>query len=176
MVGKIRFYGDEILRKKSKSIPKINSEIKQIAKNLIETLESKDEFALAAPQIGYLLRMFIIRPLWLEDKKKIKTMLFINPELLEFEGVQNEPEGCVSIPEIFEKVKRAKRVQFKAQNIYGKWKTYNAENLFAVGVQHEYDHLDGILFIDKMNVLKRKLLHGKLKKIASTTKNGVNIG
>ncbi|MEA2103930.1 MAG: peptide deformylase [Candidatus Cloacimonadota bacterium] len=176
MIEKIRFYGDEVLRKKAKTIEIIDKNIKEKVNNLIETLESRDEFALAAPQVGYSLRMFIMRNLWEEDPKKVKTMLFINPELLEFDGMLHEPEGCLSFPGIFEKVKRAKSIKFKAQDINGKWKHYTAEDLFARGVQHEYDHLEGILFIDKINPLKRKLLHGKLKKIAETTKNGVNIG
>lgn len=175
MIEKIRRYGDEVLRQKAKPISDINKIRKEI-NNLIATLEANDEFALAAPQIGYSLRMFAIRPIWLENEKKIKTMLFINPELLEFEGIQNEPEGCLSIPEIYEKVKRAKKVRFKAQNQFGKWKEYSTEDLFARAVQHEHDHLDGILFIDKIPALRRKFLHGKLHKIAATTKNGVNVG
>lgn len=175
MIEKIRLYGDEVLRKKAEPISDIQK-IKPKIDNLIETLETNDEFALAAPQIGYSLRMFAIRPIWLEDEENIKTMLFINPELLEFEGIQNESEGCLSIPEIYEKVKRAKKVKFKAQNQFGKWQNYIAEDVFARAVQHENDHLDGILFIDKIPTLKRKFLQGKLRKIASTTKNGVNVG
>lgn len=175
MIKEIRLYGDEVLRKKAEPISNIEKDKSKI-KDLLETLEHDDEFALAAPQIGYSLRMFAIRPIWLEDKKNIKPMLFINPRLMEFEGVQNEPEGCLSLPEIYEKVSRARKVKFKAQNQFGNWKEYNAKDLFARAVQHEYDHLDGILFIDKIPPLKKKFLHGKLNKLAATTKNGVNIG
>ena len=176
MIEKIRLYGDETLRKVSKPISHIDNEIKNLSKNLIESLERFDGVGLSAPQIGYSTRMFAVYPLWIEDEKKRKTMVFINPILLEFQDVQNEQEGCLSIPEIFERVKRAKTVTFKAQNLFGKWKQYTATNLFARIVQHEYNHLEGILFIDKISPLKRKLLQGKLKKIASTTKQGVNIG
>jgi len=175
MIKKIRLYGDEVLRKKAKPISDISKVKKQI-NHLIDTLEANDEFALAASQIGYDLRMFAIRPIWQKNNGKINTMIFINPELLEFEGILNEPEGCLSIPEIYEKVKRAQKVRFKAQNELGKIKEFNAEDLFARAVQHEYDHLDGILFIDKLPKLKRKLLQGKLRKIKSTTKDGVNVG
>ncbi|MBS3740550.1 MAG: peptide deformylase [Candidatus Cloacimonetes bacterium] len=175
MIEKIRLYGDEVLRQKAKPISDIQK-VQSKIDNLLETLEANDEFALAAPQIGYSLRMFAIRTIWKEEKDDIETMLFINPEMLEFEGMQNEPEGCLSIPEIYEKVKRAKKIKFKAQNRFGKKKEYIAEDLFARAVQHENDHLDGILFIDKLPTLKRKFLQGKLNKIVSTTKNGVNVG
>ncbi len=135
-----------------------------------------EEFALAATQIGHLHRIFVINPIWIEDEQKRVPMIFINPEFLEFEGEQNELEGCLSVPEIFEKVKRAFKVQLRAQDLSGKWKIYTGEALFARAAQHENDHLDGILFIDKISPLRKKLLHGKLKKISSTTKNGVNVG
>ena len=176
MLEKIRLYGDEILRKIAKPIRQLaDDEIKNISKNLIESLERFDGVGLAAPQIGHSIRMFAIYPLWIEDEKKRKTMVFINPTLLELEGIQNEEEGCLSIPEIFEKVKRAEKVIFKAQNLSGKWEQYIATDLFARVVQHEYDHLDGILFIDKISLIKRRLLQGKLKKIAATTERGINI-
>jgi len=176
MIEKIRLYGDEILRKIAKPIRQLaDDEIKNLSKNLIESLERFDGVGLAAPQIGHSIRMFAIYPFWIEDEKKRKTMVFINPTLLEFQGVQNEQEGCLSIPEIFERTKRAKSVTFKAQDLSGKWKQYIATDLFARVVQHEYDHLDGILFIDKISPIKRRLLQGKLKKIAATTKRGVNI-
>ncbi|MEA3476015.1 MAG: peptide deformylase [Candidatus Cloacimonadota bacterium] len=176
MLEKIRLYGDESLRKIAKPIPMHrDDEIKNLSKNLIESLERFDGIGLAAPQIGRSVRMFAVYPLWIEDEKKRKTMIFINPTLLELEGIQNEEEGCLSIPEIFEKVKRAKTVSFKAQNLFGKWKQYIATDLFARVVQHEYDHLDGILFVDKISLIKRRLLQGKLKKIAATTKRGINI-
>ena len=161
MIEKIRLYGDEILRKIAKPIPMHrDDEIKNLSKNLIESLERFDGVGLAAPQIGHSIRMFAIYPFWIEDEKKRKTMVFINPTLLEFQGVQNEQEGCLSIPNIFEKVKRAEKVIFKAQNLSGKWKQYIATDLFARVVQHEYDHLDGILFIDKAKEVHKE--SGKL--------------
>ncbi|MBC8525405.1 MAG: peptide deformylase [Candidatus Cloacimonetes bacterium] len=175
MIEKIRLYGDEILRKVSKPISYIDDEIKNLSKNLIESLERFDGIGLASPQIGHSIRMFAVYPLWIEDERKRKTMVFINPILLEFQDVQNEQEGCLSLPEIFERVKRAKTVTFKAQNLFGKWKQYIATDLFARVVQHEYNHLDGILFIDKISIIKRRFLQGKLKKIAATTTRGVNI-
>ena len=176
MIEKIRLYGDEVLRKIAKPVSKFDDELRKLGKNLAEFLKKAEGVGLSAPQIGHSVRMFAVYPLWLEDEKKREIMIFANPTLLEFEGIQNEEEGCLSIPNIFEKVKRAKMVTFKAQNLYGKWKKYTVSDLFARIVQHEYNHLEGILFIDKISPIKRKLLQGKLKRIASTTKQGVNIG
>jgi peptide deformylase len=176
MIQKIRFYGDEILRRVAEPIPNVlDDRIKKISIDLSESLRHYEGVGLASPQIGYSLRMFALNPLWEENEKKRKIMIFINPTLLDFEGEQNEEEGCLSIPDIFEKVRRAQTVRFKAQNLYGKWKEYKADGLFARAVQHEYDHLDGILFIDKISPFRRRLLQGKLKKISSPAKNGVNI-
>lgn len=176
MVQKVRLYGDEILRQRAEPISQItSSKIKRISNELSATMRHYGGVGLAAPQIGYSLRIFVIDPIWEENEKKRSIMVFINPTLLEFEGEQNEEEGCLSIPEIFEKVRRAETVRFKAQNLYGKWKEYQAHGLFARAVQHEYDHLDGVLFIDRISPFRRRLLEGKLKRISSSTKNGVNI-
>jgi peptide deformylase len=176
MIEKVRLYGDEVLRKVAKPIPMHRDDkVKIFAKNLIESLERFDGVGLAAPQIGHSIRMFAVYPIWIENERKRKTMIFINPTLLEFQGVQNEQEGCLSIPEIFEKVKRAQKVIFRAQTLNGKWREYTVTDLFARVVQHEYDHLDGVLFVDKISTIKRRLLQGKLKKIAASTKHGVNI-
>jgi len=176
MIQKIRLFGDEVLRKTAEPITPEDPKAAQVVQDLIDTLGANEEFALAAPQIGYSFRIFIINPIWIEDVEKRQPMIFINPELLEFEGDQFVPEGCLSIPEIFEKVKRALFVKLRAQDLSGTWKKYSGKELFARAVQHENDHLDGILFIDKLSPVRRKLLHGKLKTMASTTKNGVNVG
>ena len=176
MIQKIRLFGDEVLRKTAEPISPEDPKAAQVVQDLIDTLGANEEFALAAPQIGNSFRIFIINPIWIEDVEKRHPMIFINPKLLEFEGDQFVPEGCLSVPEIYEKVKRAQVVKFRAQDLSGKWKKYTGQELFARAVQHENDHLDGILFIDKISPIRRRLLHGKLKIMESTTKNGVNIG
>ena len=176
MIQKIRLFGDEVLRKTAEPITPEDPKAAQVVQDLLDTLGANEEFALAAPQIGYSYRIFIINPIWIEDEDKRTPMVFINPELLEYEGEQFMLEGCLSFPEIYEKVKRAQIVKFRAQDLHGKWKNYIARELFARAAQHENDHLDGILFVDRISSIRRKLLHGKLKKMASTTKNGVNVG
>ncbi|MDP8241827.1 MAG: peptide deformylase [Candidatus Celaenobacter antarcticus] len=176
MIQKIRLFGDEVLRKTAEPITPEDPKAAQVVQDLLDTLGANEEFALAAPQIGYSYRIFIINPIWIEDEDKRTPMVFINPELLEYEGEQFMLEGCLSFPEIYEKVKRAQIVKFRAQDLHGKWKNYTGRELFARAAQHENDHLDGILFVDRISSIRRKLLHGKLKKMASTTKNGVNVG
>ncbi|TSA28264.1 peptide deformylase [bacterium] len=176
MIQKIRLFGDKVLQKTAEPISPEDSKAAQVVQDLIDTLGVNEEFALAAPQIGHSFRIFVINPIWIEDEDKRTTMVFINPELLEYEGEQFMLEGCLSIPEIYEKVKRARIVKFRAQDLHGKWKNYTGRELFARAAQHENDHLDGILFVDRISSIRRKLMHGKLKKMASTTKNGVNVG
>ncbi|MBL7108078.1 MAG: peptide deformylase [Candidatus Cloacimonetes bacterium] len=166
MIEKLRFFGDEILREKAKPVTNFDKNIREITKNLIESIKHYEGIGLAAPQIGHPVKIFVINPIWFENEKNLEIQIFINPILLSFEGTQNEQEGCLSIPEIFEKVRRAQKVVFKAQNLNGKWKKYNATDTFARVVQHEYDHLDGVLFVDKIAPIRRKLISGKLKKIA----------
>ena len=122
MIQKIRLFGDEVLRKKAEPISPEDLKAKQIVQELIDTLGANEEFALAAPQVGHSFRIFVINPIWIEDAEKRQPMIFINPELLEFEGDQFVPEGCLSIPEIFEKVKRALSVKLRAQDLSGTWK------------------------------------------------------
>jgi len=176
MIQQIRLFGDKVLRKTAEPISPEDPKAAQVVQDLLDTLGANEEFALAAPQIGYSYRIFIINPIWIEDEDKRTPMVFINPELLEYEGEQFMLEGCLSFPEIYEKVKRAQIVKFRAQDLHGKWKNYTGRELFARAAQHENDHLDGILFVDRISSIRRKLLHGKLKKMASTTKNGVNVG
>ena len=176
MIQKIRLFGDEVLSKVAEPLSPDDPKAQQVVQDLIDTLNVNEEFALAAPQVGHSFRIFVINPIWIEDEQKRKPMIFINPEFVEFSGEQFMPEGCLSIPEIFEKVKRAQHIVLRAQDLSGKWSTYKGQDLFARAAQHENDHLDGVLFIDKISPIRRKLLYGKLKKLASTTKNGVNVG
>ena len=147
MIQKIRLFGDKVLQKKAEPISPEDSKAAQVVQDLIDTLGVNEEFALAAPQIGHSFRIFVINPIWIEDEDKRTTMVFINPELLEYEGEQFMLEGCLSIPEIYEKVKRARIVKFRAQDLHGKWKNYTGRELFARAAQHENDHLDGILLL-----------------------------
>jgi peptide deformylase len=118
---------------------------------------------LAAPQIGISKRITVID---LSNQKKPEDkIVLINPEILVQEGKQFEEEGCLSLPEIRERVKRAMRVTVRAQDAHGKWFEMEGDELLARAFQHEIDHLDGILFIYRVSALKRDLALRKIRKL-----------
>jgi peptide deformylase len=122
---------------------------------------------LAAPQIGISERITVIDVSF--KKNPADKLTLINPVIVEMEGKQVEEEGCLSLPDIREKVSRAAWVKVKAQNASGKWFEVEGEELLARALQHEIDHLDGVLFIDRISRLKRELVLRKIKKLQ---KNG----
>lgn len=150
-IRNIRLEGDEVLRKKSKVVDKIDAKILTLIKDMGETMYKADGVGLAAPQVGILKRIFVID---VYDGEGLRV--FINPEILETKGVQDGEEGCLSIPGISEDVKRPNYVKVKALNEKGEEFILEAEELLARAVCHENDHLDGILFIDHVNKLGGK--------------------
>lgn len=171
----IRIIGDKILRQVAKPVTEITDAIKQLISDLKITLYEKDGVGLAAPQVGRSLRIFISDPHWYRDNQKNPRVL-INPKFLEFEGETTSEEGCLSIPGIFEKVIRAERVVIEALDENGELKQYSADGLFAASLQHEYDHLEGILFVDRISKLKRVFLKKRIRELESTTdENGINL-
>ena len=173
----IRLYGDKTLREVAKPVTEFTDEVKDFIADLTFTMYEKDGVGLAAPQVGKSLRIFVVDPLWFNEEGKKNPLVLVNPEFKEFEGEVESDEGCLSLPKIFEPVQRAKSVVIEALNEKGKKVRYEADGLFARALQHEYDHLDGVLFVDKISKLKRIFLKKKLHDIQSTTdENGRNIG
>jgi len=173
----IRLYGDKTLRKISEPVTEFTDEIKEFIEDLVYTMYEKDGVGLAAPQVGRSLRIFVVDPFWFNDENKKNPLVFVNPKFIEFEGDLESDEGCLSLPAIFEPVKRAEKVVIEGLNEKGEKVRFEANGLFARALQHEFDHLDGILFIDKIPKLKRVFLKKKLNDLKSTTdENGVNIG
>ena len=140
-IRNIRKIGDEILRKVSKPVKNIDDRTKEIIQDMIDTMIDSNGAGIAAPQVGILKRIFIIN---MDDK----PIPMINPEILEMEGTQICTEGCLSIPEVFEEVKRANYVKVKFLDINGNEQIMDGTEFFANVVQHENDHLNGILFVD----------------------------
>ena len=173
----IRIIGDKVLRQKAKPIEKIDDELLDFAADLTYTMYEKDGIGLAAPQVGKSIRMFVVDPFWGgEEENKKKPYVLINPKFISFEDEDEAEEGCLSIPGIFEKVVRAKKVVLEAMNLKGQILKYEVSDLFARVIQHENDHLNGILFIDKIPKLRRIMIAKKLKNLMKTTdENGVNI-
>jgi peptide deformylase len=134
---------------------------------MFESMYAAQGIGLAAPQIGISKRITVIDLSF--KKNPEEKIVLINPEIIHKEGKQNEEEGCLSLPEIREKVSRAERVRVRAQDVEGNWFEIDGEELLARAFQHEIDHLDGILFIFRVSALKRDLL---LRKIRKMQKNG----
>ena len=173
----IRLYGDKTLREVAKPVTEFTDEVNNFIDDLVFTMYEKDGVGLAAPQVGRSLRVFVVDPFWFNEDGKKNPLVLVNPEFKGFQGEKESEEGCLSLPNIFEPVKRAESVIILALNEKGKKVRYEAEGLFARALQHEFDHLDGILFIDKVPKLKRIFLKRKLHDIQRTTdKNGRNIG
>lgn len=162
----IVIYGSPVLRKKSFDIIK-KSEISPLAEDMIATLKKKGGIGLAAPQVGLLKNLFIIdtSPFGDEGIERIEEA-YINPEILErSEDTNYFEEGCLSIPGIFEEVQRPEKIAVRYLDIQSKWMEEELSGIAARIFQHEYDHLQGVLFIDHLSKLKRKMLGRKLNSI-----------
>lgn len=173
----VRLIGDKTLTQVAKPVGEITPEILGFAQDLTYTMYEKDGVGLAAPQVGVSIRMFVIDPFWDGEEIEKKPLVLINPKFIRFEGEVDSEEGCLSIPGIFETVKRAEIVEIEGLNLKGKTVRYKADKLFGRALQHECDHLDGILFTEKLSKMKKIMIKKKLKALMSTTdENGVNIG
>ena len=145
---KVRIYGDEVLRKKTKEVSKISKKIQNLVHDMLITMYAYNGVGLAAPQIGESLRLFVID---VSDAKGPKNpLVFINPKIIKKSGAVNSYEGCLSFPEVYTDVRRYKNVTVKALNLKGQPFTIEAKDgeLLAIAIQHEFDHLDGKLFVD----------------------------
>ena len=137
--------GDPTLRKKSRTVTKFDDRLQMLIDDMLDTMYASDGVGLAAPQVGVLRRLFVID---LQDEKGPYVM--INPRFIKQEGTQLYSEGCLSVPGLFGDVERPERLTIEAQDRNGETYTLDAEELLAVCICHEYDHLDGILFKDKV--------------------------
>ena len=144
-IRNVRLDTDEILRKKSKKVEEVDDKIRALVDDMIETMHQKDGVGLAAPQVGILKRVVVID---LYDDKG--PYVLINPELIKEKGEQEVEEGCLSFPDKFGKVKRPAEVIIKALDRDGKEYKLKGKGLLAQAISHELDHLEGILFIDKI--------------------------
>ena len=144
-IRNIRTEGDPILRKKSKEVEKIDKKILTLIEDMKETMYKADGVGIAAPQVGILKRIFVIDVF---DGEGLRV--FINPEILETSGSVKDQEGCLSVPEVQGLVERPEYVKVKAINEKGEEFVLEAHGLLARAVCHENDHLDGVLFIDKV--------------------------
>jgi peptide deformylase len=163
----IRKFPDPVLRRKTDRVTKINGTIERLIDDMVETMHAAPGVGLAANQVGVSLQVAVIDLSIREDKEKRHPLLvIINPEILSQQGSVVEEEGCLSIPDYAEKVKRAARVKVRAQDRTGNAFELEAEGLLAKALQHEIDHLNGLLFIDRLSTLKKSIFKRRLKKMA----------
>lgn len=178
-------YGDPILRAKGKHIEKIDNRIRELAQNMIETMHAANGVGLAAPQVGESLQLTVLdvsqvedRPSTMElngentDPQSAMPLVLINPEIDLGSETEMGTEGCLSFPEITGEIERAKSVTVRAQNLDGEAIEIEATGFLARAIQHEVDHLNGILFIDRMSSAAKTSLSSKLKRLQKETQRG----
>jgi peptide deformylase len=161
-IRSILHYPDPRLRQKAQPVEQVTPEILRLVEDMAETMYAAPGVGLAATQIGEPHRIFLI-DIASEDEPS-KLHVFINPVIATTEGEQCAPEGCLSFPGITEEIKRASRVTVRATGRDGQPFEMAAEGLLAVAIQHENDHLDGVLMIDRMGVLKKRIVQRKMQK------------
>ena len=154
----IKEYGDPILREKALLVEEITSDILNLIKDMAESMYASSGVGLAAPQVGVSKRIITI------DEDEEKLLVLLNPEIIKSEGEAVDEEGCLSLPGIYSEVERSSKVTVKALNENGDSIEITKEGLTARALQHEIDHLNGILFIDKIGRMERQILLNKLKK------------
>ena len=164
----IRTYPDPVLRTKTARIGAIDDTIERLIEDMIETMHAAPGVGLAANQVGVSLQLAVIDLSSQEDEERRHPLLvLINPEMLSLEGSVIEEEGCLSIPDYAEKVKRASKVTVRALDRAGKPFKLEAQGLLAKALQHEIDHLNGLLFIDRLSPLKKNIFKRRYRKAAA---------
>ena len=157
----IVIYPDPVLRKKAREVKSIDDRVARLAAEMAETMYAAPGIGLAAPQVGVSERVILVDVTGPERKELITL---VNPVIVEKEGTVIFEEGCLSLPEVREKVERAARVLVRGYNLDEREREIEAEGLLAIALQHEIDHLNGVLFIDYLSRLKRDMIERKLRK------------
>ncbi|HMI31600.1 MAG TPA: peptide deformylase [Candidatus Limnocylindrales bacterium] len=160
---KLRYYGDPVLRKKTEPVASVGPEIRELIAGLFDCMYRERGIGLAAPQVGSTHRVFVVD---VEAEGGERTKLaFVNPVIREFVGSVVGEEGCLSIPGIHADVRRHAHVVIEGLDERGEKVSVRADGLLSRALQHELDHLDGILFIDRVSAIRRKLLEPKLARM-----------
>jgi peptide deformylase len=161
----IRIIGDPVLARKADPVERVDEDVVRLARDMVETLHAAPGIGLAAPQVGVGRRVIVVDLSVGEDKDALHIV--INPEIVAKEGESVCEEGCLSVPDIREKVVRPYRVVVRGLDLEGRPVEIEGEDLLARAFCHEIDHLDGVLFVEKLSPLKRALVRKKLRKNAT---------
>jgi len=161
-------FGDAILSEAARPVDVITPDVDKVIEDMIETMYAAPGIGLAAPQVGVGLRIFVLDLSVGRDPAALHVM--INPEFVERDGMQLEEEGCLSVPGFTSTVARPKRVVVKSLNRQGEAQTLEGTGLMARALQHEIDHLNGCLFVDRLRGISKDLIVRKIKKLAKAGK------
>ncbi len=159
----IRIYPDPVLRVRCPEVEIFDDELEKLIKDMVETMHAAPGVGLAAPQVGVELRVAVVDTTVGEDARELYVL--VNPEIFDESGSETDEEGCLSIPDITDKVTRPETVRVKAQDIDGKPREFEAEGLLARVVCHEVDHLDGVLFVDHLSGLRKERAKRQLRRL-----------
>lgn len=150
----IQTYPADVLKLKAKPIQNVDDDLQQLIDDMIETMHEARGIGLAAPQVGVSQRLVVLNLSSREEDMPI--LVLINPEIIEADGIVESEEGCLSIPECLMSIKRAEKVKVRAMDPAGKTIEIEAEGLLARALQHELDHLDGVVLFDRLSAIKRE--------------------
>jgi peptide deformylase len=164
-IRNILHYPDPRLRQKALPVDRITPEITKLIDDMAETMYAAPGVGLAATQIGEAHRIFLV-DVAAEDEPS-NLLVFVNPEIVSTIGAQTGAEGCLSFPGVTEEIKRGERIRVRALDRRGQTFELEADGLLAVAIQHEYDHLDGVLMIDRVGMLKKRIIQRKMQKRAA---------
>ena len=170
MIREIVIWPDPILKKTAELVDRVDDGIRRLLDDMADTMYAADGVGLAAPQIAELKRAIVIDTSPRQEGQRLVHL--VNPEIVKSEGVSTYTEGCLSIPGESEEVERAAKVWVRALDYHGKPFELECEGLLAIAVQHEYDHLEGTLFVDHLSSLKRELIRRRMKKLKAERSEG----
>lgn len=160
---KILHYPEPLLKQKSATVTEFNDELRQLAEDMAETMYEAPGVGLAAPQVGELKRLVVIDCSPSEEPADL--LVAVNPEIIATEGDSVEEEGCLSVPGFWANVRRAETATLRYQDVEGNFHERTSDGLLGICMQHELDHLEGILFVDRLSPLKRSLFRKKYLKM-----------
>jgi len=167
----IVYYGDERLIRENKKIGNITENIKNIARKMIRTMKKKDGIGLAGPQVGINKKIAVIDMTFGQKDREEEYLILIDPEIKEYSSEKNiMEEGCLSFPELFIPVERSVKIKISTKNISGEKISFEAEGFLARVLQHEVDHLNSIVFVDRISPVKKMEISSELKKIKEKAK------
>lgn len=171
----IRYFPDPVLRERVPPVEEFDDALADLAREMVETMKAADGLGLAGPQVGVLLNIVVVSP----DMQPGNERVLVNPEITESDGWEVGEEGCLSFPGIYVKIGRFHRVRARYRDLNGETRELEAEGLLARAVQHELDHLEGRLLVDRMSAVQRmahrrslRELNDRYERLASETRTG----